>query len=734
MIITGDLGIEKMNGTNRSKHSGAIGELNKEIEQLKSCLESEQARFENELSDIRTYYENILALMPGHIYWLNKDNIFMGCNNLQAENACLKSRNDIVGKTNYDMPWKAQAEELNKINTMVMSTGVAHTKEEYAKMANGEGTYLSQKVPLRNNKNEIIGILGVSLDITELKKAKEAAEAANHAKSEFIANMSHDIRTPLTGITGLSKLLEDGVPDETHKFYAHKLVESSDILLHLMNDVIDVVSADHVNENDLHEKPFNIQHIIDEIITLEEPSTLAKGIGLIKTTDNNIPLCLMGDHDKIYHILLNLVGNAIKFTQQGRVEIGVAQIGEDDTSATLAFRVSDTGIGIPLVMQDKIFDRFFRVSPSYAGLYTGHGVGLHIAQSYAHLLGGNITLTSEPNVGTTFCFELRLKKGDVSQLSADSENNEKVLSAPVPPPLPSIPVHSQKPEPVITTPLIENALHVLLVEDNVIAMMILEQLVTPSGYKITTAEDGQTAYDLATTQHFDLIITDLGLPNLSGVEFTTQFRAFEKLNQKQPVPIIALTAHADDKIKQQCMDAGVNYTLTKPITSTQWEEIKSIYLDSTESHPSSVTKSSAKRLQKPSKKKAPVTGEARFQLDSFAVFDLVHSEWMESGLLVEDIYGRLTMFRLELGNELVDLRMSHNASDWFFIYYTMLHLRSSTLYLGMNKLSQACLYLMDECNKKKVDLLSIERLYNQFVCVAKETIPVVIAAQKQMRL
>jgi len=699
-----------MNETNRSEHSGAIGELKKEIEQLKSYLKSEQDRFENELSDIKTYYENILALMPGHIYWLNKDNIFMGCNNLQAENACLKSRNDIVGKTNYDMPWKAQAEELNKINTMVMSTGVAHTKEEYAKMANGEGTYLSQKVPLRNNKNEIIGVLGVSLDITELKKAKEAAEAANHAKSEFIANMSHDIRTPLTGITGLSKLLENGVPDETHKFYAHKLVESSDILLHLMNDVINVISADHVNEHDLHEKPFSIQHIVDEIIALEEPSTLSKGIDLIATMDDNIPSCLISDGDKIHHILINLVGNAIKFTQQGRIEVNVSLVNKDDTHASLAFRVSDTGIGIPLVMQDKVFDRFFRVSPSYAGVYTGHGVGLHIAQSYAHLLGSHIVLTSELNVGTTFYFDLSLRIGDTALLPIEATPKSSGAKSPV---LTLAPNTAPMVEPQIKTntqSLQPYAPMLLLVEDNPLALMILENLVTESGCRFMHAVDGLEAFTLATTNPFDAIITDLGLPGLSGIEFTEKLRVYEREQHKPPIPIIGLTAHADHAIKQQCIDAGMNAAFTKPMEAGQWEEIKSLYRVGVQSNPSDIP------VHEPQ--------NARVQLDCFSVFDVNLTDEYQSRELLDEIL-RMILDESGISTDVKKLKVAYANGDWDAVYDVVLYLRSSTFTTGMEKLSYACLYLLDACCEKTKNRPLLERLYQQILLVIDETIQAV---------
>ena len=685
---------------------------------------------------------SLMNHIPNAIFWKDANLVFQGCNKQFAKQFGFDNPDDIIGKSDYDFPFSPELiKQYREDDLVVLLTGESKLNfEETQRQPDGtEKTVLISKVPFFDEDNHVIGILGIYTDISDRKAmenalciAKEAAEAANHAKSEFIANMSHDIRTPLTGITGLSKMLENEVPNPLHKLHAHKLVESSDILLHLMNDILEVISADHVNENDLHEKPFSLTQVVDEIVRLEEPSTLAKGIDLIGHVDESIPHCLIGDHDKVHHILLNLVGNAIKFTDKGCIQVRVVLMEKNDKDVLLAFRVTDTGIGIPLVMQDKIFDRFFRISPSYAGVYTGHGVGLHIAQTYTQLLGGNITLTSEPNVGTTFYFELRFKKGHVSQLADDSKTKEQAIDEPVPPSPPSTPSLSQNQEPVIATPLIENAPHVLLVEDNAIAMMVLNELVASSGYNVTTAEDGQTAYDLATTQHFDLILTDLGLPNLTGIEFTAQLRAFERLHQKQPVPIVALTGHASDAIKQDCLDVGMNDALTKPITAEQWKKLKSIYFDNTQSTPPSVLKKNVKRLRKPLKKKASVTTDARFQLDSFLVFDNINSEWMKMKPSRDKTSGRLSMFLAQLSITLSDLEWAHMADNWYRVSDLMLYLRSETLYFGMNKLSQACLYLMDACNKTEEDTVLLEGLYIQFSLIVEETIQAVIAAKKKM--
>ena len=697
--------------------------LNNKIVELKLQID--------ELNAQNYQLKNLIDNLPGDIYWKNKNGVWSGVNK-----RCLQSLNDmgfiqkpiaseVIGKTDEQM-FSLTTANIYKQNDMdVMKKGTELTCEEVTQLMSGEKlTLLSTKRPLWDQEGNIIGVVGNTINITHLKMveadllvAKERAEAANHAKSEFIANMSHDIRTPLTGITGLSKMLENEVPNPLHKFHAHKLVESSDILLHLMNDILEVISADHVNENDLHEKPFSLTQVIDEIVRLEEPSTLAKGIDLIGLVDEKIPYCLIGDHDKVHHILLNLVGNAIKFTEDGRIEVGVALVRDDDTHASLAFRVTDTGIGIPLVMQDKIFDRFFRISPSYAGVYTGHGVGLHIAQSYTQLLGGNITLTSEPNVGTTFYFELRFQKGDISQLPADSEIKEKAVGEPVSAPLPSMPEMSQASEPTSATSVTKNAPHVLLVEDNAIAMMILKELVASSGYHITAAEDGQTAYDLATTLPFDLIITDLGLPNLTGFELTTHLRAFETLHQKTPVPIIALTAHADDETKRACMNAGMNQAFTKPLKADKWKEIISTYIENSSCTQDSLLKPTLQANNKPLER---IANDERFQLDTFSILDVPASR-VYFNCSDEEMEKYLFDCVDDMAQHISDLKHARACGYVPAVEFVVLRIRSTALYFCMNKLSQACFYLLSDYKQKEGPSKAFGQLYNQVVEILEET-------------
>ncbi|WP_131794956.1 ATP-binding protein [Fluoribacter gormanii] len=533
-----------------------INQKNEKIRQLTLSLEDEKLKFKNELQAVHDYYENIIALMPGHVYWLDKNNVFLGCNDLQAKSAHLQSRKEIVGKTNYDMPWKDQAEILNKLNKLVMETGIPHTAEEYAVKAEGMGIYHSQKVPLRNQRDEIIGVLGISLDITEhkkmeaaLRRAKENAEVANQAKTEFIENMSHDIHTPLSGIVGMSRLLEEKAEDPERKQYARWIHESGEQLLDLLNGVMEIVAADNLRENDVHEELFELRKNIKDIAHLVQPTLEMKKIKLNIEIDDTAPNSFITDSTKLHRVLLNLVGNAIRFTDKGIVTIKVETLSHENSYAQLRFSVIDTGIGIPPELKGKIFDRFFRATPSYKRRHGGYGVGLHVAQKYLSLLGGEINLESEVGKGSTFYFTLTMKIGyNENHTLAYNETN------------------AVKKETGSHAPLI------LLVEDNIISLHMIENVVEQAGYQFYSAIDGEHALELLETNDFDLIITDIGIAGISDKNLVQCVRDMEKQAQKTPVPIIGLTTNTS-AAKNNSMRSEMNKILTKPIHLKMLQEV-----------------------------------------------------------------------------------------------------------------------------------------------------------------
>lgn len=650
----------------------------------------------------QAFINELINCLPAAIFWKNTSLVFMGCNKVFADLAGIESPQQIIGKTDYDLPWGAtqgalyRADDQKIIESMQPQLSI----EESQTLSNGKQiVLLTSKIPLFASNGVLMGVLGIFHDITERKNmeeslalAKNLAESANRAKTEFIANMSHDIRTPLTGVVGLSKLLESSVSDLTHKNYAHMLSKSGDQLLHMLNGILDVVSADNINKNDLHEESFSINRLIHDLADLERPTTLLKDIKLVSYIDERISFWVYSDQIKLHRILLNLLGNGIKFTNKGSVEIGATLLRRSTDSALIRFYVKDTGIGIPYALQDKVFERFFRASPSYSGTYSGHGVGLHIAQSYANLLHGNIYLTSEPSVGTTFYLDLSLRISNAPPI----KEVEQSAKAPV--------------------ALTSNAPMLLLVEDNAIALMLLENLITKSGCRFMHAVNGLDALMLATTHHFDLIITDLGLPGLSGIEFTEKLRLHERQQHKASVPIIGLTAHADKKIQKDCIQAGMNEAHIKPMTVEILEQIKTIYLSLTTVQPTAAV------VGKPTTKAVdlPASDAQLFELNDLPLLDahaglklLSHNTEMFHLTL-------MTIEKKELPKDLREIQHAHAQGDWGSIEAIAHRMKGGFVYCGIARLARACQYL--ERYHKAGHTLHLEALYQQVLTVSHKTL------------
>lgn len=553
-----------------------IEDKNEEIQKLNALLEQANNTAKTAVNEVTSYFEEILALMPGHVYWVDRNNVFRGCNDLQAKSARLNSRKEIIGKTNFDMPWQDRAEELNKINNVVMETGVAHTSEEYTVMADGTTIYLSHKMPLRNHHSEIIGLVCVAIDITNRKKmevalrrAKENAEAANQAKAEFINNMSHDIRTPLCGIIGIAKLLEEQAHAAEEKQYAHWINESAEQLLEFFNGVLEVVSVDKPRENDVNDDVFDLRKNIQDIVHLVHPTIKQKNLELHIEIDEAVPQQIITDGTKLHRILLNLLGNAIKFTESGFIVLKIDMLIQESDYVRLQFSLIDSGIGIEEEYVTKIFKRFFRVNPFYKGGRGGHGVGLHIAQKYVGLLGGEIKVISETDKGSTFYFTLSMKVPNTQQMQQAQKDPtlDNVAEA-----LPTLSLQK-----IIDAcnqlALSPDSPLFLLVEDNIIALRLIEVMVTQAGCRFISVTTGEQAFELIQVKNFDLVITDLGLPGMSGTQLTQSIRQWESTANKKHVPIIGLTAHALDKAINECFQAGMNKVIEKPIHLKEMLEI-----------------------------------------------------------------------------------------------------------------------------------------------------------------
>lgn len=523
------------------------------------------------IQDTVDYYENILSLMPGHVYWLNKYNVYLGCNNEQAISAGLSSREDIVGKRNTELPWHAQAEALDKVNLEVLKTGIAQTEIETADMIGGQKIYLSQKVPLFNKKKEIIGLLGVSLDITELKNtqrelsiAKEQAEAALRAKTLFIANMSHDLRTPLSGIIGLSELMQQNHFSETEQQkYLGWMQDSAYSLLDMLNGVLSQVASDDANQQIIAPEYISIESLFASIEKLYRPALEQRKLAFqCSISPHLINIEPFTNAQKLHRILVNLVGNAIKFTESGEIRLDADWLAPSDNigaAGTLRISVQDSGIGIAKENLSKIFEQFYRVSPSFKGQHQGYGLGLYSVKSLVDSMQGQVLVESVPGVGSTFTIELpieqlrqsRSEKTSPPKTQAKTQTRQEASFA---------------------------GFRVLVVEDNPVALKIMQNLCEQADLEYDAVDNAEDALMLYQQTTYHLLITDIGLPGMSGHSLSKKIRQLEKKNQTPPMPIIGLTAHLPNEDNEKHIQAGMNELITKPITLHLFLEKLSYYL------------------------------------------------------------------------------------------------------------------------------------------------------------
>lgn len=367
---------------------------------------------------IHQYYLKIISYMPNNVYWLDRNCITQGCNNNILKLLDLKKLDEFVG-INYDQMAKlagwteGQAQSFEKDDREVMETGVGKFNVEEPPLYNKEGEpiyYVSSRVPIFDDKGkEVIGVVGISVDITErkkyeqkLKEEKQRSEAANQAKTEFLANMRHDIRTPLSGIVGCAQIIQSQASNAKKvSEFAEDLVQSSDALLEFLNKVLESIKVAS-GEIPLLKKKFDLHQALKLVIQLNQAKAAQKGLLLTLDYDKAIPAYVIGDPIRVQRIILELVTNALKFTQIGEVKLTVKLMKHESHQLVVKIVVSDTGIGIPIDKQQDLYTRFKRFVPSYEGIYSGVGLGLSIIKQFLDDLQAEIYLESQPKQGSSF--------------------------------------------------------------------------------------------------------------------------------------------------------------------------------------------------------------------------------------------------------------------------------------------------------------------------------------------
>jgi signal transduction histidine kinase/CheY-like chemotaxis protein len=392
---------------------------------------------------------------------------------------------------------------------------------------------------------------GVSLDISARKAweqgvadARDAAEAASRAKGDFLANMSHEIRTPMNGILGLTQLCLSTNLDDEQRSYLDMVHASARSLLTVINDVLDF-SKIEARKLDIEAVVFHLPQVVRHATAPLAHTAQARALSLLAEVDAELPPWRLGDPGRLRQVLLNLVGNAVKFTERGEVRLRVGRVpeaspdGQNAPGQRLRFSVSDTGIGIAPEQLDSVFEAFSQADTSISRRFGGTGLGLSISARLIALMGGTLQVRSTVGRGSEFWFDLDLAVAEAPPL------DESPLGADIP-----------------------KGLRVLVAEDHPINQVVARKVLEFLGLTVTVVDNGRQAVEACATQRFDLVFMDIQMPVLDGFAAARRIRAAE-LPLQRHTPIVAMTAHAMDGYRERCVAGGMDGYVTKPVDRQQ---------------------------------------------------------------------------------------------------------------------------------------------------------------------
>ncbi|PAP81601.1 hypothetical protein B1759_09850 [Rubrivirga sp. SAORIC476] len=492
----------------------------------------------------RALLQTIIDAVPSGIYAKDRDGKVILQNASSHQNPRVGV---MLGKTVFDLFPKPIAETHHAGDREVMATGASLTIEYPIPGPDGTDTiYRTTKTPLRDSKGEAVGVVGISHDITaqkrietELRQARDAAEAASVAKSQFLATMSHEIRTPMNGVIGMTSLLADTPLDPEQADFVETIRQSGDVLMSIINDVLDF-SKIEAGQVDLEHALYDLREMVETTLDLVAPAAAEKDVELGYIIEDGAPGRVVGDVTRVRQVLANLLSNAVKFTDEGSVCVRVASDSGGAATGTrvgLTVTVEDTGIGIDPDKQDAIFESFCQADASTTRQYGGTGLGLAISRSLVEMMGGTLSVESEPGVGSTF--RVRFESEVAGYEHREFLDREQPRLA---------------------------GRRLLIADDNVLSRQILEQLAQGWGMRVTTAASGADAVQAAVAAEtsgapFDLVLLDMQMPGLTGIETARQIA---HALHARPATVLLAPITLTAALRDEAQAAGFDAVLFKP--------------------------------------------------------------------------------------------------------------------------------------------------------------------------
>ena len=510
---------------------------------------------ETMLADQLLFSKQLMDAIPLPIYYKGTDGRYLGCNRAFAELLGIEDIEAWLGTSVLQLPIdnEVAAFHQKKDAELFASAGTQTYEMPTLRIRDRVLSLRYHKASLTRADGSIRGLIGAMIDLTDryrweegLILARDAAEATNRAKSDFLANMSHEIRTPMNGIIGMTDLALDTSLDDDQREYLQIIRSSADALLVVINDILDF-SKIEAGKLAIETVGFDLREVVAE--TLKSVALRAQDKGLELATDiaANLPVHLIGDPGRLRQVLLNLVGNAIKFTASGRIVVSVDTEAVTERRTTVRIAVTDTGIGIAPEKQAYIFDAFAQEDTSTTRKFGGTGLGLTISNRLVQLMGGRLWVESEPGKGSTFAFSLELGIDTFAAATPEKAipaiGNGRTSSGP--------------------------SLAVLLVEDNPVNRQLAVRLLEKWGHRVTAVGDGQLALDALDRQTFDLALMDMQMPVMDGIEATRVIRQREAERGTPRLAIIAMTANAMQGDREACLEAGMDDYVAKPIKTAE---------------------------------------------------------------------------------------------------------------------------------------------------------------------